>query len=285
MANRRETCEDCGKTFTSGKKRSWGYYCAPCAEKRRREGRGPFQLPKLEIAGPGVASAPSGQRSAAAVKYTSRYQEHSSMAESEIRLSVDEFIKQVPTWHAKYLHDNPCVPKIEERIQQKKHQAGYLDKADIKDIVLWGSKKRGPFLWSRIDRHNSDDEIRHHTAEAIKALPDSRKALEQITRIFGLGVSFGSKVVAFLCPESAPVLDRVVRDCLSKADNWTGRYDYFVALCKHIAKRQQEGSGPREGGVWYLRDIEMALFQFAWREKGKAQTYITGALPLDPSPH
>ena len=203
------------------------------------------------------------------------------MAESEIRLSVDEFIKQVPAWHAKYLRDdNSRVPKIEESIQQKKHQVGCLDKADIEVVVKWGGNPYG--MWSRIDRRNQDDEIRRYTAEAIQALPDCDKALQHATRIFGLGVSFGSKVVAFLYPKGAPILDRVVRECLSKADNWTGRYGDFVALCTHIAERQPKGSGPREGGVWHLRDIEMALFQFAWREKGKAKTYITGRLPLNP---
>ena len=180
--------------------------------------------------------------------------------------------------HGEYLRANPKVPEIEKRLRENARQ-GCLDKADIREVVLWGSKKIGARLWSRIDRNNTDGEIERYTAEAIKALPDSAAALEHVRRIYGLGESFGSKVVAFMHPEGTPVLDRVVNDCLGNADNWTGLYRDFIALCEHIAAAQPEGSGPREG-IWFLRDIEMALFQFAWPEKGKPTTYITGKLPL-----
>ena len=37
-------CDDCGKEFPSGRRRSGLKLCRECAEKRRREGRGPVQL-------------------------------------------------------------------------------------------------------------------------------------------------------------------------------------------------------------------------------------------------
>lgn len=38
-------CEDCGREFASGRRRSGPKLCKDCIEKRRREGRGPRQRP------------------------------------------------------------------------------------------------------------------------------------------------------------------------------------------------------------------------------------------------
>ena len=146
----------------------------------------------------------------------------------------DEFIRRVPALHGEYLRANPKVPEIEKRLRENARQ-GCLDKADIREVVLWGSKKIGARLWSRIDRTTLTAIERY--AEAIKALPDSAAALEHVRRIYGLGESFGSKVVAFMHPEGAPVLDRVVNDCLG----WTGLYRDFVA------GRSSNSHGPRRG--------------------------------------
>ena len=236
------------------------------------------------------------------------------MPENVIELTLDKFIEHVAEWRAKYwenrcvhkveaiiqrrlddscLEGDFCTPRVEELIEQRVRDLhgvrgqGYLEKADIEIIVHWGSKKMGSRLWSRIDRRNTDDQIKRYTANAIRALDsgDPVRALKHINCTFGLDDAFGSKVIAFLHPQSAPVLDKIVRDCLSKADNpirrhnGIRRYDDFIALCKHIAERQTEPNPRGTGGVWYLRDIEMALFQFGW-DKGKPAGRITGTLPL-----
>ena len=232
------------------------------------------------------------------------------MIVSKPELTLGEFIREVPAYHAEYLKNNPCVPKIEAIIQRRmndpvlketscseKHlkveelitqrikdlsetqDRGYLEKGDIEIVVRWGSRKMGSRLWTRINnKEDAAESIRRHTKEAIEALPDADTALRHIMNIHGLGVSFGSKVVAFLYPDSSPVLDRVINDCLSKADNWTGRYDDFIALCRHTADQQKEPNWHRADGRWCLRDVEMAMFQFAYREKGKPTTYIVKEL-------
>lgn len=42
-------CDDCGKEFPSGRQRSGLKLCKDCAERRRREGRGPIQLLKRTL--------------------------------------------------------------------------------------------------------------------------------------------------------------------------------------------------------------------------------------------
>ena len=39
-------------------------------------------------------------------------------------------------------------------------------------------------------------------------------------------------------------------------------YVRFLALCNQMRTQVKE-RGPREGGVWFVADVEMALFQFA----------------------
>lgn len=278
MATTTYICDGCGKEFGSRVKRPEGRYCAVCVGILRKAGLGPRQAPdrtKEQITQ--VLEAAWRRVNAKRPKLQS---DAGSVPEEIVELTLSEFISQVPVHHSEYHRKNSEVRSLETRIQSKCHTQGYLDPEDIEAVVLWGSRKFGKFLWTRINsKKDATESIRHHTAEAIKVLPDAEEALKHITHIFGLGVAFGSKVVAFLYPQSAPVLDRVINDCLSKASNWRGRYEDFIILCEHIVSRQQIGSGPRDG-VWYLRDVEMALFEFAWREEGKPKTYIVGGLPI-----
>lgn len=209
------------------------------------------------------------------------------MIKRAICLPLEEFIAQAPDWHREYLEVDArrgregkrTVDAVEKLIQQSRNR-GTLDIADIEEVVRWGGGSR---LLGRIKR-NKPEHIEDCTSQAIKSLDKPADALEYIRRIDGLGESFGSKILAFLSSATCPVLDSVVRDCLSKVCNWDNAsttYSDFIVLCEYIAKRlPPEWTGRQKDGVWYLRDIEMALFQFAWREKGIPKTYITGTLPF-----
>ena len=197
---------------------------------------------------------------------------------AETRLTVEEFALESYLWHEQYLADNPQVPVLEEAIG-KSRKRGYLDRTDLREVVTWGGNPYG--MWGKIDKRNDDSRIARCTADAIAALNDPETALERITRIHGLGVSFGSKALAFLSPETCPVFDSVIdKGCLIWAENWTHRYGDLAALCRNIAALQRRPNPHRPGGDWLVRDIEMAMFQFAWRAAGEPGRYIVGALPL-----
>ena len=210
------------------------------------------------------------------------------MTKGVVCLPIEEFIAQVPGWHRKYLEEDyrrgregkrRTVRQIEQRIQESASR-GSLNMDDIVEVVLWGGGSR---LLGRI-RRNTPEHIERCTSRAVEALRNPEEALGHVMRIGGLGESFGSKVLAFLSPETCPVLDRVVRGCLSKACNWdneSATYSDFIALCEYIAEHlPTEWQGRDVGGIRYLRDIEMALFQYAWREEDEPRRYITGTLPL-----
>ena len=181
--------------------------------------------------------------------------------------------------HSKYLDDNREVPEIEKRLHEGRTR-GCLDRYDLKKVIEWGGNPHD------VDRGNADDRIESVTRDVINVLDNHDKVLKRIMGcnggIKGLGTAFGSKVLAFLSPETFPVLDVLVNRCLSETCNWTGRYDDFVMLCRNIAAQQEEENEHRLDGAWLVRDIEMALFQFGWRRRGTPNKYITGRLPLDP---
>ena len=205
----------------------------------------------------------------------------------KLELPVDEFIPQVPEWRALYLGNNPCVWKVEAIIQRKygdtclqetlclpqlpkveyligqrvenlrgTPRRGYLEMADIEIVVHWGSKFMGSRLLSRIYR-NDPAAIERHTADAIDALKknDPAEALKHINCIFGLSDAFGSKVLAFLEPETCPIWDRIARDCLSRfGSRREGIKNYidFIDLCKYIADGldARKDENPRGAGRW-----------------------------------
>ena len=204
-------------------------------------------------------------------------------------LSIEDFIAQAPEWHRKYREvderrgreGKPTVNETEALIQEGRSK-GYLEIGAIEAVVNWGGSPR---LLGKI-RRNHHEHIRHYTSQAIEALDKPIDALRHVMRINGLAESFGSKVLAFLSPESCPILDSIVRGCLGKACNWdneSATYGDFISLCEYIGTQlPPEWEGRQKNGIWYIRDIEMALFQFAiaWRDEGPPRNYITGTLPI-----
>ncbi len=83
-------------------------------------------------------------------------------------------------------------------------------------------------------------------------------------------------------PWNAPIWDNIAQITLSEfkiSGKQVRSYEQFIAFCEHVADKLQEWEiAPPRGERWYLRDIEMALFQFGW-DNGKFNGRITGGLP------
>ena len=256
-------CDDCGQLWSLRVKRKGPHYCKTCIEKRRKEGRGPVQMARAKRAGNigdrGVIAKPTGTR-------------------MDTRLTLEEFIPHIRHWHNEYLTNNPEVPMLEQRIQEKALVDGFLDKEALKEIAIWGGNAHS--RWQQMWDHNTEEEVRGFTAEAIKFLADPQMALKKITDIDQWGDSFGSKTLAFLSPSTCPVWDSVLRDCLSAATNPPRSYSDFVRVCKDITTRipYPNSMRPRQG--WLVRDVEIAMFQFGWpTNRGGHGGMITGNLP------
>ena len=233
------------------------------------------------------------------------------MAENiKCRTPLEDFIPQVPEWHGKYVQDR-CALKVEAFIQRK-WDSPYLSEPlceerhpqverlieklkgkedfdrledDIEIIYRWGGGF-GPFLFSKIMNLNPIDEIRSQAQATFSALEegDPVEAMDQLKSLKGVGYPFGSKVLAMHSPENAPIWDNIVQTCLREfkiGGKKVKSYEQFITFCKHIAERQTEPNPRGADGPWYLRDVEMAIFQFGW-DNDKFGGRITGELLRTP---
>ncbi len=202
------------------------------------------------------------------------------------QLTILQFIQDVPHWYEIYIRGNPSTLPLEREIQRQA-ALGFLRKQDLWKVAIWGGNAHG--IAQRMDKYNTEAVVKEWSAEALQNLSDRTLALRAITRIRHWGESFGSKTLAFVAPEAYPVLDSKIRQCLETSTNWTGQYEDFARLCEYIARALPMSNPQRQAGVWLPRDIEMALFQFAWpqvrsigrnRGHGGADGRIVGPLPI-----
>ena len=231
------------------------------------------------------------------------------MTENLKRIPIEDFILEVPAWRDKYVEGNECVFKVEAFVQ-KAWKNPYLDEPsckenhrrveelieklkrrddlikpedDIEIVYRWGGGF-GPMLFARIKNANPIHKIREQMQAAFAALNegDPIEAMEQLRTLTGISYPFGSKVLAMRSPWNAPIWDNIAQHCLREftiSGKKVRSYEQFIAFCEHVADElKEQGIDPPRGERWYLRDIEMAIFQFGW-DSGKFNGRITGQLP------
>lgn len=90
----------------------------------------------------------------------------------------------------------------------------------------------------------------------------ARAALEAMTSLPELGISFASKHLRMLSPDRAVVFDRFVRDGLGYSHDAKG-YVSFLDDCKRVRDHLNANGirNPiRPGAGWYVCDVEAAIF-------------------------
>ena len=97
-------------------------------------------------------------------------------------------------------------------------------------------------------------------AHALSLEEDFQAAIETLRPIRGMQVSFQSKILRFLCPDHAAVLDsRIVEACGYPAR--PSGYASFVNDCRTTRAHLNRLGLPRpDGGQWHATDVEMAIF-------------------------
>ena len=236
-------------------------------------------------------------------------QEERVSTENTTRLSVEDFIPRVPEWRDKYVEGNVCAFKVEAFVQRnwgspclesglcrgnfrrvediieklKGKNDAIKPEHDIEVVYRWGGGF-GPMLFAKIMNSNPKHEVRSQIEAAFAALGegDSVEAMERLRVLKGVNYPFGSKVLAMRSPWNAPIWDNIAQHCLREfriSGKKVRSYEQFIAFCEHIADELKRlGKPAPRGERWYLRDIEMALFQFGW-DNGKFNGRITGELP------
>lgn len=237
------------------------------------------------------------------------------MTENLNRIPVEDFIFEVPAWRDKFVENNRCVFKVEAFVQREwtspylnqplckenhsrveeliEELKGKLDyeiglERDMEIVYRWGGGL-GPRLFSQIMNSEKNSptptKIQQQMKAAFDALGEGRptEALEELKRLKYCSDAFGTKVLAMRSPWKSPIWDNVAQHCLREltiGGKRVGSYEQFIRFCEHIADELSRlgQPAPRGGGRWYLRDIEMAVFQFGW-DHGKFNGRITGELP------
>ena len=227
------------------------------------------------------------------------------------RTPIEDFIREVSAWRAKYVEGNVCAFKVEAFVQRnwgspclesrlcrgnfrrvddiieklKGKNDAIKPEDDIEVVYRWGGGF-GPMLFAKImnPKNNSIDEIRDCTNTAFSLLEEGRpvEAMEQLRSLTGVSYPFGSKVLAMRSPWNAPIWDNIAQHCLREfriGGKWVRSYAQFIAFCEYVADELKRlGEPAPRGERWYFRDIEMAIFQFGW-DNGKFNGRITGQLP------
>ncbi len=192
------------------------------------------------------------------------------------QLTLAQFAVEVPRWYEKYAQSNPKYFPLEERISGKAIEQGCLTMGDVVEIVKWGSKRLGPRLSARIGRHNKDSDIEAKTGAAVRVLNNPEGlALRRLLGgkyggIYGLGLAFATKTLRCLCPQNYGVLDSKLRQAIdaSLLPNIRNEIDLYLHFLELLRELKQMASPPgpsrRPNREWFIADVEMALFQFAW---------------------
>ena len=95
--------------------------------------------------------------------------------------------------------------------------------------------------------------------QAFSVTQEYERAIAAFDDIRGLGISFRSKLLRFLSPDDAAVLDSVIRKKLGYPHNVAG-YREFVTDCKAIRDRLKETTTRPDGADWRTADVEMGIF-------------------------
>lgn len=153
----------------------------------------------------------------------------------------------------------------------------------IREMIQWGGSQNG--ILQRFDDGIGEVNLWEQVAEVIVNIGDPPIAIRTALNIPGIGLTYASKLLRFIDPESYGALDSRLRkalsDCLHDAiprifdGNLNSMVNGYVAFIQYLSFLRQEIENlnivrphcaliPAETRTnWRLADVEMALFQWA----------------------
>lgn len=167
-----------------------------------------------------------------------------------------------PLFLAKHAQSDPITRCIEEYAAQYVADGFPKDrtKALVSAVCRWGGNQRQ--IASRVLK-NKPRSMRLRFSVAHQALlnGDPRAAIDTVTEVKNLGLSYGSKHLKFLCPTHAVVLDGVIRKKLGYPETPNG-FLAFLADCGEIRDDLNANHVPTGAAelIWRVSDVEMAIF-------------------------
>lgn len=189
-----------------------------------------------------------------------------------MKLTLKEFVGQLAYWYKKYT-ESPHFTQyrnLEAGLSQKASDLGYLEKGDLLWIAIWGSDEKRHQLGTLIYNNNTSESVVAHTRQAVQSLSSPKDALESLMLIKYVGPAYGSKTLRCIYPQEYGAFDIHVRKACAcflptmedRETEITG-YLRFLDICRSL-RNQVTVPGPRPRGLWYVADVEMVIFQFAY---------------------
>ena len=192
-------------------------------------------------------------------------------------LTLDQFSRVLPEWYGASTHNefHDGWKELLGRLPETANQLGYFDMRDLSDVADWGGNQHG--VKQRMQLHNTPDEVKAATSQAIRHLDDPDRAMREVARVKHWGVAYGSKTLTFMRPQDYAILDRWIRRALvhvipeitdgrvgSVARGYVAYLDCCRALQLKVAARPPVATAK---GQWRIADIGQAIFEFA-RSRG-----------------
>ena len=182
-----------------------------------------------------------------------------------MELTPEQFAGEVDKWYWKWRNANSGYFSVEQQLTQKATNKGFLEMADLVAIThVLGNPHN---IRGRVQRENTNEQIKQKTQAAINNLHQPSKALANLRGIRWWGGTYRTKTLRCVCPRNYAALDSKLNKNISesylKSKNELRRYEEFLDLCKSI-RQKVSTPGPRLNKEWFIADIEMALFQFVW---------------------
>lgn len=178
-----------------------------------------------------------------------------------VRLNIP--LSEFPTLLKEHLKSDVSTPAIEKiarkLVKDDFPEHGVVD--FVKRVCIWGNYAG---VYGKVLKHNTIRKIKTQLIEAHAALraDDPKTAIEAVTLIKGLAVSFGSKHLKFLNPDKAGVLDSIISERLGYKRTADG-YVEFLSDCNAIRDilNQAGISASATRQQWRVSDVEMAIFK------------------------
>ena len=176
---------------------------------------------------------------------------------------MDIALAEFPALLQRHHREDPDTKSIEEAATALA-ECGFSEERTaefIRRVCRWGGY---PGVAGRVLRNNKASLLSTRLAAACAAANSSDicAGLSELLNIRGLAVSFASKHLRFLAPNSAPVLDSIISSRLGYPLSIPG-YREFQSDCLAMLRFVKKAGVPYPGwgrDGWRVCDIEMAVF-------------------------
>ncbi len=139
----------------------------------------------------------------------------------------------------------------------------------VRSVFKWGGKT-GNRVHGLVYKYQTEEEVAKVVAKSARLLQsgDLESAIDEITSIKGLHISFGSKVLRMLSPQQAGVYDSVIAAQFSYPLEADG-YVEFCRDCQKVADelKKLDIKSHRENREWFVADVEAVIFHFFYDPK------------------